>query len=105
MTTATTLPYTTELGFAALGVALSVLIPFLAAIVARYWPSNSSFTTWSDIIGALRPYIALGLFSVVVGALVAAAADFTSKETALLAGFAWDKTLQVSRGITVGWRL
>ncbi len=46
-----------------------------------------------------------GVFSVLVGALVAAAADFESKETALLAGFAWDKTLQVSRGITSGWRL
>ena len=89
------LSYWTEVKYASIGVGLSVLMPFLLAIVKKYWPStrdaNWGFWKW------MAPYLALAGFSIVVGILVAAAADFESKELALLAGFAWDKTLQVAR--------
>lgn len=92
----TTLSYWTEVKYASLGVALSVLMPFLAALVKKYWPS-SSITSWTNVWDAFAPYLALGSFSIVVALLVAAAANFETKEAALLAGFAWDKTLQVAK--------
>jgi hypothetical protein len=91
------LGYGTELGYASLGVALSVLMPFLAALVKKYWPSATGINTWGDVWSSMAPYLALGGFSIVVGILVAAAADFETKALALLAGFAWDKTLQVAK--------
>jgi hypothetical protein len=91
------LTFWTEFKYAALGVALSVIMPFLAAIVAKYWPRNTRITSWPNVWEETAPYIALGAFSIVVAVLVAAAADFDTKELALLAGFAWDKTLQVAK--------
>jgi hypothetical protein len=91
------LGYGTEVGYASLGVALSVLMPFLAALVKKYWPSATAISTWADVWSSMAPYLALGGFSIVVGLLVAAAADFDTKALALLAGFAWDKTLQVAK--------
>lgn len=88
--------YWTEVGYTSLGVALSVLMPFLAALVKRFWPGTQINTT-SDLVNALIPYLVLGAFSLVVGLLVAAAADFETPALALLAGFAWDKTLQVAK--------
>ena len=82
--------------YASLGVALSVLMPFFAALVKKYWP-GTNINSFGDVFGAWAPYVALGTFSVVVGVLVAAAANFETKELALLAGFAWDKTLQVAK--------
>lgn len=90
------LDYWTEVKYASIGVALSVVMPFLLAIVKKYWP-NTSVNTWTDVWNRTVPYLALAGFSIVVGVLVAAAADFESKELALLAGFAWDKTLQVAK--------
>lgn len=90
------LGYWQEVGYAAMGVALSVLMPFLAALVKRFWPGTSIHTN-TDLMNASIPYLVLGAFSLVVALLVAAAADFTSAPLALLAGFAWDKTLQVAK--------
>lgn len=90
------LSYWEEVGYAAIGVALSVLMPFLAALVKRFWPGTSISST-TDVVKVLVPYLVLGAFSVVVALLVAAAADFRSPALALLAGFAWDKTLQVAK--------
>jgi hypothetical protein len=93
---AAALSYWTEVKYASAGVALSVLMPFLAALVKKYWPTTT-ITKWTDVWQAVVPYIALGAFSIIVGVLVAAAADFETKELAVLAGFAWDKTLQVAK--------
>jgi hypothetical protein len=94
--TVAALSYWTEVRYAAVGVALSVLMPFLAALVKKYWPTTG-ITSFTDVWKAWAPYLALGAFSIVVGVLVAAAADFESRELAVLAGFAWDKTLQVAK--------
>ncbi|CAN5374503.1 hypothetical protein BH18ACT12_BH18ACT12_18190 [soil metagenome] len=58
--------------YAALGVALSVLMPFLAALVKKYWP-GTGITNFGDVFQAWAPYPALGTFSIAVGVLVAAA--------------------------------
>jgi hypothetical protein len=90
------LTFGTEFIYASIGVGLSVLMPFLLAIVKRFWP-GSSINNWTQMWALFAPYLALGGFSVVVGVLVAAVADFETKELALVAGFAWDKTLQVAK--------
>lgn len=90
------LPYWTEVLYASLGVVLSVLMPFLLALVKRYWP-NTSFDKWDKVWDFLVPYVVLGAFAIVVGLVVAAAANFETRELALLGGFAWDKTLQVAK--------
>jgi hypothetical protein len=72
----------------------------LAALVKKYWPVPAvAGTSWNEIWAQMRPYAILGVFSLVVALLVAAAAEFESYKTALLAGFAWDKTLQVAKGV------
>ena len=89
--------YGMEVLYASIGVALSVLRPFLAVLVKRYFPDGNGATglaSWSMAWPILRPYVILGLFSLVVAVLVAAAADFESRALAVLAGFAWDKTIQ-----------
>lgn len=93
------LGYWTEVLFVSIGVALSVLMPFLMALVKKYWPSEPELTTWDEIWTMMRPYVVLGAFSLVVGLLLAAAADFRERELAVMAGFAWDKTLQLARDI------
>ena len=93
----TSLGYWTEVGYAALGVGLSVLMPFLAALVKKYWPGETTIANWRGFWVAVRPYVILGAFSLVIAILVAASADFETRSLALLAGFAWDKTLQVSK--------
>jgi hypothetical protein len=86
----------TEIKYAALGVGLSVAMPTLLAIVKKYWP-GSGLTTWTGVWTLLVPYLALGAFSLVVAVLVSATAEFETTELALLAGFAWDKTLQTAK--------
>lgn len=93
--TAEPLPYWSKVLFASIGVALSVLMPVLLALVRHYWPGRA--LAWRDVWTTVLPYLVLGAFSLVVGILVAAAADFKTPELALLAGFSWDKTLQLSK--------
>jgi hypothetical protein len=90
------LSYWTEVSFAALGVVLSVLLPVLYAIVKKLWP-DSGVNSWPDVWKLIFPYVVLGVFSIVVAVLLSAAADFESPEAAVMAGFAWDKTLEIAQ--------
>jgi hypothetical protein len=90
------LPYWTEVLFAAIGVVLSVLMPVLYAVVKKLWP-ETGLNDWADVWELIFPYAVLGVFSLVVAILLSAAADFESREAALIAGFAWDKTLEVAQ--------
>lgn len=78
----------------ALGVVVSVVLPILRAMLPS--PprpmSEGSRRAW-DIA---RPYIVLGAFSLVGAILIVAAAGETLQDwrAALLAGYAWDSTLQ-----------
>lgn len=94
------LPYWTEVLFAAIGVVLSVLMPVLYAVVKKLWP-ETGLNDWADVWELIFPYAVLGVFSLVVAILLSAAADFESRESALIAGFAWDKTLEVAQ---IVWR-
>ena len=97
---AAALSYWTEVLFAAAGVALSVLLPFLVALVKRYWP-DPKIREGTDILKLILPYLVLGIFSLGIAIIVAAAADFESREAAVIAGFAWDKTVEVA---AIVWR-
>lgn len=84
-----------------LGVTISIVLPILAAAVRVYWPAQRAGPAG---LGAdakrfwpvVRPYIVLGLFSALTGIVVLFALGDQLKtiQTALLAGYAWDSTLQ-----------
>lgn len=95
---ASQLSYWAEVVFAALGVALSVLLPVLVALVKRYWP-NTDVKTATDVWKLILPYVVLGVFSLGIALVVAAAADFDSAEAAVMGGFAWDKTIEVAANV------
>jgi hypothetical protein len=95
---ATQLSYWAEVVFAALGVALSVLLPVLVALMKRYWP-NTEVQTKADVWKLILPYVVLGVFSLGIALVVAAAADFDSAEAAVMGGFAWDKTVEVAASV------
>jgi uncharacterized membrane protein YidH (DUF202 family) len=96
----TELSYWEEVIFAAIGVALSVLVPFLVALVKKYWP-DPDVSRGTNVVKLIFPYVVLGIFSLGVAIIVAAAADFESREAAVMAGFAWDKTVEVA---AIVWR-
>ena len=77
---------------AAAGVAISVILPLIKALLPIPGGRLPAGRTWLQI----RPYVATGLFSLIVAVLVVAAmgAQLTSWSTALMAGYMWDSTLQ-----------
>jgi hypothetical protein len=93
----------------AAGVAVSVLLPLLRAILPKP-PKNASMTWWSAFWITIRPYIITAIFSIVVAALILVfiGDTITSWKGALAAGYAFDSTLQkISTGNTAtelrGW--
>jgi hypothetical protein len=94
------LSYWTEVFFAAIGVVLSILLPVLYTVVKRLWP-QTGLTEWTEVWKLIFPYVVLGVFSLVVAILLSAAADFESRESAVMAGFAWDKTIEMAQ---IVWR-
>jgi hypothetical protein len=84
-----------------LGIVISVVLPSIWAAVRVYWPaqkagpaglSDASSRAW-DLI---KPYLLLGLASSLTGILLmfALGEQITSAGAAVLAGYAWDSTLQ-----------
>lgn len=96
---------TTALGFfptwglVSLGVAISVLLPILIAAVKKAFPNPNALNIHvsASIWSVAKPYLLLGAFSIVVGALIALLMPQTSVQLAVLSGYAWDKTLQTMR--------
>jgi hypothetical protein len=83
---------------AALGVLISIVLPLLRAILPKpktlqILGDEKSF--WEQA----NPYLVTGLFSLISGVLIwasfGAEIDFKS---AIIAGYAWDSTLQKLRG-------
>ena len=74
------------------GVVISVLLPLLRALLPKPRAAMAGGITW----GMMRPYVATGIFSLVVAMLIVAAMgdQLNSWSTALIAGYAWDSTLQ-----------
>jgi hypothetical protein len=81
------------LGFTALGVAISVVLPLIRAILPR---PQQAFREWVDFWDKARPYVATALFSLLVAVLLMAylGDTITSWKAALLAGYSCDSTLQ-----------
>jgi hypothetical protein len=81
------------------GVVVSIVLPPLSVYVRSYFkrlePSAASAETPRWLI-ALKPYALLGLFSVITAVMVLAAVGdrVTTWQQALIAGYAWDSTLQ-----------
>lgn len=85
--------------FVALGVVLSILIPLLRPLIPISFGPRADPAEWWPYA---RPFLIIGVFSLLVAVLIVA----FSKETiddkwglAVLAGYAWDSTLQkLSKG-------
>lgn len=94
-----TLGFLTTWGLVSLGVVISVILPILVAAVKKALPNNNGFSLSSSLSIWLvaKPYLLLGALSLVVGLLIALVMPQTSVQLAVLAGFAWDKTLQTIR--------
>jgi hypothetical protein len=75
----------------AAGIIISVVLPILRALLPKP-PKTGGPPLWEVI----WPYLALGAFSLVGAILIVAASGETLKDwrAALLAGYAWDSTLQ-----------
>jgi len=85
----------------AVGVAISVVLP----IVRQSLPVPSSGTAGvGGLLGWVwqkaKPYLAIGAFSLVTAVLIVAFTGdtFKSPQAALLAGYAWDSTIQKLKG-------
>jgi hypothetical protein len=88
-------------GWCVLGIVISVVLPILRQSVPR--PSATlnardaaALPTKAEIWRVAWPIIALGLFSALSAFLIVASVGATLKDyrAALLAGYAWDSTLQ-----------
>jgi hypothetical protein len=76
----------------AAGVGISVLLPVIRALLPRPPMQLRGLPNWERV----RPYVATGLFSLVVALLVVAVmgSQLDTWSKALVAGYLWDSTLQ-----------
>ena len=82
-----------------LGIMISILLPILRGLLpqpAGMVKANAAGTFLSDLWIQAKPYLVVGLFSLLTGILIVAFTYGTLKDwrAALLAGYAWDSTLQ-----------
>lgn len=89
------------------GIAISVVLPIIWEAVYRYFPKAQdtvkTLTAAPQIVVAfyrvIMPYLLLGVASAITAILIVASLGDTIKDYrgALLAGYAWDSTLQKLR--------
>jgi hypothetical protein len=74
------------------GIAISVILPLIRALLPKPPAALRGQVNWER----MRPFVATGVFSLVVALLVVAVMGdrLESWSTALLAGYTWDSTLQ-----------
>lgn len=79
----------------ALGVAISVVLPILRAMLPKP-PTGIDGLAVVSVWQTAKSYLILGVFSLVGAILIVAASGDSLKDwrAALLAGYAWDSTLQ-----------
>lgn len=84
--------------YCVLGILISIVLPILRALLPRPAPGDADSTRSlvSEFWVQARPYLAVGLFSLLTGLLIVALTWETLADwrAALLAGYAWDSTLQ-----------
>ncbi|MBL7222451.1 MAG: hypothetical protein ISS72_01230 [Candidatus Brocadiae bacterium] len=90
----------------AVGIIISVVLPIVWEVVYRYFPKPTPSAEPAAARAALgafwrtvKPYVLLGIASLLTAILVVAFLGDTLKDyrAALLAGYAWDSTLQKLR--------
>ncbi len=80
-------------GYVALGIAVSLVLPILRAMLPAPPSPKALFVgLWPKA----SPYVIIGMVSLVAALLVLAVVEdpFTDWKSALLAGYMWDSTLQ-----------
>jgi hypothetical protein len=77
-----------------LGIVISVLLPILRQYFPK--PAGVEAAVESRLWSIAKPYVALGIGSLLTGLLIMAFAgdSLNTWKAALLAGYAWDSTLQ-----------
>ncbi len=80
--------------FCVLGILVSILLPIVKTMLPAGAAAQS--LTWSDRWQQAKPFMAIGIFSLLTALLIIAFTWGTLKDwrAALLAGYAWDSTLQ-----------
>lgn len=89
----------------ALGIVISVILPVIWELVYQSFPRKQRLETlvktsvWRVIWDAAKPYLLLALASLITALLIVGVLGDTLKDSraALLAGYAWDSTLQKLR--------
>jgi ABC-type uncharacterized transport system permease subunit len=82
------------------GIVISILLPVLWKAVRVYFPANANVAGLGpgveSIWTVLKPYLILGLASALTALVLmfALGAEVASAKAAMLAGYAWDSTLQ-----------
>jgi formate hydrogenlyase subunit 3/multisubunit Na+/H+ antiporter MnhD subunit len=85
-------------GLVIIGVIISVILPILIAAIKKAFPQgNAIYNVPAPLWDVARPYLLLGLFSIVIGLFLALVIPMETVATAVLTGFAWDKTVQTIR--------
>ncbi len=76
----------------ALGIVISIALPILKQFVPKGGSEEGEEGIWLK----LKPYVMAGLFSLATALLIVAFSGDALKDwqTALLAGYAWDSTIQ-----------
>lgn len=83
-----------------LGVLISVLLPILRKSIEKFSRDSGEVAGLGSRLGLFfsiaKPYLIMGLFSLIIGLLIVAAAQesLTDWRAALLAGYAGDSTVQ-----------
>lgn len=88
--------------WAALGVALSVLIPVVAKAVKDALPQGGAADAATpNVRDFAKPYLLVAVMSLLIAVLIIAFAEFKDWRAAVIGGYAWDATLQkIRRGAT-----
>lgn len=88
-------------GRCVLGIVISVVLPPLWAVVRQRFPADGATPKGlaADIWDITRPYLALGAASALTALLLVAflGDNLVDPRAAILAGYAWDSTLQKLR--------
>jgi hypothetical protein len=76
------------------GIIISIALPILKAMLPKPPTAAAAVALWETV----KPFVVVGLFSALAAILIGAfAKDNLDWKSALLAGYAWDSTLQRMR--------
>jgi len=84
------------------GILLSIVLPMLKRLMPKVEPgvSEARASYFSVVWPKIKPYVVIGIFSILTGIIVIAFAgdSLADERAAILAGYAWDSTLQKLAG-------